>query len=136
MLAQSGYTDAEINAARDSVLESIRQQRYKVYGDGSSGEPASGDSGDANGLFYAAYAAAQREDGDITTAEEYIAKNYKAFGFSSASGLVEQYRETMSPDGTIVQQEEMGAPTAPTGDKTRPASELKAYLPSDECERG
>lgn len=113
LLAQSGYTDAEINAARDSVLESIRQQRYKVYGGGSSSKSASGDSvesvagdGDANGLFYAAYAAAQRQDGDITTAEEYIAKNYKAFGFSSANGLVEQYRETMSPRGVMDISEE------------------------------
>ena len=113
LLAHSGYTDAEINAARDSVLESISQQRYKVYGGGSSSKSASGDSvesvagdGDANGLFYAAYAAAQRQDGDITTAEEYIAKNYKAFGFSSANGLVEQYRETMSPRGVMDISEE------------------------------
>lgn len=108
LLAQSGYTDAEIQAARESVLESIRQQRYKVYGGGSSGQSstdnasgAAADNGDMNGLFYAAYAASERKDGDITTAEEYIAKNYKAFGFSSANGLVEQYRSTMSPNGDI-----------------------------------
>lgn len=105
LLAQSGYTDAEIEAARGSVLENIRQQRYKVHGGNTGGasgtDSAEEQDGDANGLFYAAYAAEQRQDGDITTAEEYIAKNYKAFGFSSANGLVEQYRDTMSPNGNI-----------------------------------
>ena len=44
------------------------------------------------------------------TPEEYIAKNYKAFGFDSASGLVKQYRETMSPSGVPdISQEDANA---------------------------
>ncbi len=120
LLAASGYTDAEIAAAREYVLESIRRQNAASYSGSKSGsgKAASGnadadgqaaETGDAEGLFLAAYAASERVESDMTP-EEYIAKNYKAFGFDSASGLVKQYRETMSPSGVPdISQEDANA---------------------------
>lgn len=102
LLAASGYTDAEIAAAREYVLENIRRQNATTYS-GSSKTAANDQAdaaGDVEGLFYAAYEASQRPNSG-TTPEEYIAKNYKAFGFDSANGLVKPYRETMSPRGEI-----------------------------------
>lgn len=116
----SGYTDAEIAAAREYVLENIRRQNASTYSGSKSGsgKAASGnadtdgqaeETGDAEGLFLAAYAASERVESDMTP-EEYIAKNYKAFGFDSASGLVKQYRETMSPSGVPdISQEDANA---------------------------
>ena len=120
LLAASGYTDAEIAAAREYVLENIRRQNASTYSGSKSGsgKAASGnadtdgqaeETGDAEGLFLAAYAASERVESDMTP-EEYIAKNYKAFGFDSASGLVKQYRETMSPSGVPdISQEDANA---------------------------
>lgn len=120
LLAASGYTDAEIAAAREYVLESIRRQNASTYSGSKSGsgKAASGnadtdgqaaETGDAEGLFLAAYAASERVESDMTP-EEYITKNYKAFGFDSASGLVKQYRETMSPSGVPdISQEDANA---------------------------
>lgn len=116
LLAASGYTDAEIAAAREYVLESIRRQNAASYSGSKSGsgKAASGnadtdgqaaETGDAEGLFLAAYAAGERAESDMTPAE-YIAKNYKAFGFDSANGLVKQYRETMSTRGVMDISEE------------------------------
>lgn len=116
----SGYTDAEIAAAREYVLENIRRQNAASYSGSKSGsgKAASGnagtdgqaaETGDAEGLFLAAYAASERVESDMTP-EEYITKNYKAFGFDSASGLVKQYRETMSPSGVPdISQEDANA---------------------------
>lgn len=120
LLSASGYTDAEIAAAREYVLENIRRQNAASYSGSKSGsgKAASGnagtdgqaaETGDAEGLFLAAYAASERVESDMTP-EEYIAKNYKAFGFDSASGLVKQYRETMSPSGVPdISQEDANA---------------------------
>ena len=120
LLAASGYTDAEIAAAREYVLENIRRQNASTYSGSKSGsgKAASGnagtdgqaaETGDAEGLFLAAYAASERVESDMTP-EEYITKNYKAFGFDSASGLVKQYRETMSPSGVPdISQEDANA---------------------------
>lgn len=116
LLAASGYTDAEIAAVREYVLESIRRQNAASYSGSKSGsgKAASGnadtdgqaaETGDAEGLFLAAYEASERPNSG-TTPEEYIAKNYKAFGFDSANGLVKQYRETMSPRGVMDISEE------------------------------
>ena len=111
LLAASGYTDAEVSAARAYVLENIRRKNASTYSDSQSGssKTAADDQADAaedaEGLFYAAYAASGRPNSG-TTPEEYIAKNYKAFGFDSANGLVKQYRETMSPRGVMDISEE------------------------------
>ena len=111
LLAASGYTDAEISAARAYVLENIRRKNASTYSGSQSGssKTAADDqadaAGDADGLFYAAYEASERPNSG-TTPEEYITKNYKAFGFDSANGLVKQYRETMSPRGVMDISEE------------------------------
>lgn len=111
LLAASGYTDAEVSAARAYVLENIRRKNASTYSGSQSGssKTAADDqadaAGDAEGLFYAAYEASERPNSG-TTPEEYIAKNYKAFGFDSANGLVKQYRETMSPRGVMDISEE------------------------------
>ena len=109
LLAASGYTDAEIAAAREYVLESIRRQNAASYSGSKSGsgKAASGnadtdgqaaETGDAEGLFLAAYAAGKRAESDMAP-EEYIAKNYKAFGFDSANGLVKQYQDSVDENG-------------------------------------
>lgn len=99
LLAASGYTDAEIAAAREYVLENIRRQNATTYS-GSSKTAANDQAdaaGDVEGLFYAAYEASRRPNSG-TTPEEYIAKNYKAFGFDSAAGLLQQYRDEWTGD--------------------------------------
>ena len=109
LLAASGYTDAEIAAAREYVLENIRRQNAASHSGSKSGsgKAASGnadtdgqaaETGDAEGLFLAAYAASERVESDMTP-EEYITKNYKAFGFDSASGLVKQYKDSVNENG-------------------------------------
>lgn len=104
LLAASGYTDAEVSAAREYVLENIRRQNAAAYSGSASGSSKTGEDtqtasdGDAEGLFLAAYAASKRPESD-TTPEEYITKNYKAFGFDSASGLVKQYRDSVDENG-------------------------------------
>lgn len=104
LLAASGYTDAEVSAAREYVLESIRRQNAAAYSGGTSGSGKDGEDtqaaldGDAEGLFLAAYAASKRPESD-TTPEEYITKNYKAFGFDSANGLVKQYQDSVDENG-------------------------------------
>lgn len=104
LLSASGYTDAELSAARESVLESLREQRYKAYGGGTGktstdASSVAADDGDAKGLFTAAYRATAYGE---TTPEEFITKNYKAFGFSSAAGLIGQYDKHIDKDGNWI----------------------------------
>lgn len=105
LLAASGYTDAEIAAAREYVLENIRRQNATTYSGGKSGSgKADTDEqtaeGDVEGLFLAAQNAedSTQNSENPTTAMEYIQKNYKSFGFSSAAGLLQLFRDEWTGD--------------------------------------
>ena len=56
----------------------------------ATGISEGGKTGDAEGLFIAAYNSGDPHD--------YIAKNYKDFGFDSASGLQQRYRDEFSEE--------------------------------------
>lgn len=102
LLEIAGYTDDELAGLRTAAAEALVAQKRASSGSGSSGGNRESDTvdreGDAEGLFLAAYAASKRVESG-TTPEEYITKNYKAFGFDSANGLVKQYQDSVDENG-------------------------------------
>lgn len=91
-----GYTDAEIanlkSAYDKAQAAALLSQRSSSSGGSSSSKGSSGNSGaqDYDGLFAAAQASGH--------AKSFIANNYKKYGFSSSSGLYDDY-EAWEKDG-------------------------------------
>lgn len=104
LLEIAGYTDEELAGLRTAAAETLVAQKRASSGSGSSGGNRESDTvdreGDAEGLFLAAQNAADstKNSKNPTTAIEYIQKNYKAFGFSSAAGLLQQFRDEWTGD--------------------------------------
>jgi len=80
MIAGSGYDQTYVNARRDEYL---RQQNQKTA------KAASGEIIDSGGQDYDGLFAAARKSGHP---KSFIANNYKRYGFSSSTGLYEEYQ--------------------------------------------
>lgn len=101
LLELAGYTDEELAGLREAAILALRTQNSKSAGSSKKQtDDTDTDAGDAEGLFLAAQNAEEstKNSKNPTTAIEYILKNYKAFGFSSASGLPQQFRDEWTGD--------------------------------------
>ncbi len=101
LLELAGYTDEELAGLRAAAVEALVAQKKKSASSGSTKTQADDtEEGDVEGLFLAAQNAADstKNSKNPTTAMEYIQKNYKNFGFSSAAGLLQQYRDEWTGD--------------------------------------
>lgn len=87
--AGSGVDQTYINALRDAAL---RGQAAQSAGKTSGASGGSGGAQDYDGLF-----AAAKESGH---ARSYIANNYKKFGFTSSSGLYDDFQGWDAEQGT------------------------------------
>lgn len=98
LLEIAGYSDKELAGLREAAIRTLRTQSRTS----SSGKKQTDDTteGDAEGLFLAAQNAADstKNSKNPTTAMEYIQKNYKNFGFSSAAGLLQRFRDEWTGD--------------------------------------
>ncbi len=83
MIAGSGYDQTYIQALRDAYLREQGTQAAKKVSR-SSGKSSGGGTQDYDGLF----AAAKRSG----HAKSFIANNYKKFGFTSSSGLYDDFK--------------------------------------------
>lgn len=97
MVAGSGYDQTYIQALRDAYLREQGTLAARKVSK-SSGRPSGGGAQDYDGLF-----AAAKQSGH---AKSYIANNYKKFGFTSSSGLYDDFKgwdegqgETEQPGG-------------------------------------
>ncbi len=99
LLELAGYTDEELAGLREAAIRALRTQNSTSGGSGKTQAEDAGE-GDVEGLFLAAQNAADstKNSKNPTTAMEYIQKNYKNFGFSSAAGLLQQYRDEWTGD--------------------------------------
>lgn len=98
LLEIAGYSNEELAGLREAAIRTLRTQ---ISTSGSSKKQAEdAGEGDVEGLFLAAQNAADstKSSKNPTTAMEYIQKNYKNFGFSSAAGLLQQYRDEWTGD--------------------------------------
>ncbi len=100
MIAGSGFDQTYVNALREAYLRQQSKQAARKGSGGSGGSGGGGTSGggsqDYDGLF-----AAARQSGHP---KSFIANNYKKFGFSSSSGLYDDYKnadegEELTGDG-------------------------------------
>lgn len=101
-----GYTDAEIKnlkTAYDRAQAAALLSRRGSSSGGSSGSKGSGGSSgaqDYDGLFAAAQASGH--------AKSFIANNYKKFGFTSSSGLYDDYTKWEENGGNNSETDEEG----------------------------
>ena len=86
MIAASGYDQTYVNALREAYL---RQQAAKTVKTASGGGAGSGGSSTGSSMDYEGLFAAARASGH---AKSFIANNYKKYGFSSSSGLYDDFR--------------------------------------------
>ena len=93
LLEIAGYSDEELAGLREAAIRALRTQSSTSGTDDTA-------EGDVEGLFLAAQNAADstKNSKNPTTAMEYIQKNYKSFGFSSAAGLLQRFRDEWTGD--------------------------------------
>lgn len=98
LLEIAGYSNEELAGLREAAIRTLRTQSSTSGSSKKQAEDAG--EGDVEGLFLAAQNAADstKSSKNPTTAMEYIQKNYKNFGFSSAAGLLQQYRDEWTGD--------------------------------------
>lgn len=99
LLELAGYTDEELAGLRGAAAEALVAQKRASSGS-TKKQTDDTEEGDVEGLFLAAQNAedSTKNSKNPTTAIEYIRKNYKNFGFSSAAGLLQQYRDEWTGD--------------------------------------
>lgn len=99
LLELAGYTDEELAGLRAAAVEALVAQKSASSGS-TKKQTDDTEEGDVEGLFLAAQNAedSTKNSKNPTTAMEYIQKNYKNFGFSSAAGLLQQYRDEWTGD--------------------------------------
>ena len=92
-----GYTDAQIDAilAEYKLSQLASSSSGKGSSSGSSGGSSSGSSSSSeSGTDYEALFSAAREAG--SNWKSFIANNYKKYGFSSTTGLYDEYEEWLT----------------------------------------
>ena len=94
LIGASGYSNEYIQALRDAYQRQLVASSSRSGSGGSRSSSNGGGSMDYDGLF-----AAAMESGHPRS---YIANNYKKFGFSSQTGLSDEYEEW------VIEQEDSG----------------------------